>query len=427
MTDEGTIAHDEPVISDTGSLPGRLGLSPNLWRLAAVIAIAQFATSLWRWEFGIFLEGFLEPWQIGLVFSIATFTGLIGSVSSGYIADFIGRKWTISIGFLPIVIGLFSMSFFPLWPLVAVQYGLVWFGMSTARLMSRAIPADEIAADDGANPARRLMMVMMPLWFVDAIGPTVGAFLLSSGYQSGNLHFIASICAFITFLSAVLLLKESLGTEVIRKARTGPKISLRKFGRSFWLLAVGMIGFVFSWASSIPFIGNLSVGPWAVDTVTYGLTWSLFSITSALFMYPGSLLADRNLKATLFAGVLGNALVFLWFSQGSGVVMLYIINLAWAIPFVLWTGSVKSIIVLVVSEEVKGRALGTYDLLMGVVAMSAQVFGATVWEFSGSLRVVYGVAGFIALATSVLVFVLLRFIDIPNHAKDSIDAVPERI
>jgi MFS family permease len=395
--------------------------------LAAVIAIAQFATALWKWEFGIFLEGFLEPWQIGLVFSIATFTGLIGSVGSGYIADFIGRKWTISIGFLPIVIGLFTMSVFPIWPYVAIQYGLVWFGMSTARLMARAIPADEIAADDGANPARRLMMVMMPLWFVDALGPLTGTALLSSGYQSGNLHFIASICAFITFLSSVLLLKESLGSEVIRKARAGPKISLRNFGRSFWLLALGMIGFVFSWSSSIPYVGNISVGPWGVDTVTYGLTWSLFSITSALFMYPGSLLADRNLKKTLFAGVFGNALIFLWFSVGSGVVMMYILNFAWAIPFVLWTGSVKSIIVLVVSEEVKGRALGTYDLLMGFISMMGQVFGATVWEFSGSLRVTYGVAGLIALATSLLVLVLLRYIRIPNHAKDQIDAVPERL
>ena len=396
MTDERPIAHE---LSDAGSRPGRLGLSPNLWRLAAVIAIAQFATALWKWEFGIFLEGFLEPWQIGLVFSI-------------------------SIGFLPIVIGLFTMSFFPIWPYVAIQYGLVWFGMSTARLMARAIPADEIAADDGAKPARRLMMVMMPLWFVDALGPTVGAFLLSSGYQSGNLHLLGSFCAVITFVSSAILLRESLGTEVIKKARSGPKVSLRKFGRSFWLLAFGMIGFVFSWASSIPFVGNLSVGPWGVDTVTYGLTWSLFSLTSALFMYPASSLADRNLKATLLVGVLGNALVLLWFSIGSGAFWLYVINFVWAIPFVLWTGSVKSIIVLVVSEEVKGRALGTYDLLMGVVMMTAQFVGASIWEISGSLRVVYGVAGIVALCTSVLIFVLLRFIHIPENNKlvaDSVD------
>jgi hypothetical protein len=289
--------------------------------------------------------------------------------------------------------------------------------MSTARLMASAIPADEIASDDGSNPARRLMMVMMPLWFVDALGPLTGSFLLSTGYQSGNLHFIASMAAIVTFFSSIILLKESLGRDVIQKARSGPKISLRKLGRSFWLLALGMIGFNLAWSSSIPYLGNLSVGPWNVDTVTYGLTWSLFSLTSAIIMYPASLLADRNLKVTLLAGVIGNALILLWFSQGSGAIMMYVINFVWAIPFVLWAGSVKSIIVLVVSEEVKGRSLGTYDLLMGFVGMTGQILGAAIWEFSGSLRVVYGVAGLIALATSVLVFVLLRFIHIPNNTR----------
>ncbi len=397
---------------------GWLGLSSNLWRLAAVIAIAQFSTALWKWEFSIFLEGFLAPWQIGLVFSIATFTGLIGSISSGYIADFIGRKWTISLGFLPIVIGLYTMSVFPIWPYVAVQYGLVWFGMSTARLMASAFPADEISSGNGRNPARLMMMVMMPLWFVDALGPLTGSFLLSSGFQSGNLHFIGSIAAIGTFVSSIVLLRESLGIEVIRKARAGPKISVRKLGRSFWILVIGMIGFNLSWSSSIPYLGNLSVGPWNVDTITYGLTWSLFSLTSALIMYHASVLADRNLKATLFAGVFGNAIIFLWFSQGSGALMMYLINFAWAIPFVLWMGSVRSINVLIVSEEVKGRALGTYDLLMGIVGMVGQIFGATVWEISGSLRVVYALAGILAMVSAVLLAFLLRYIQIPKNSEN---------
>ncbi len=61
IKDEGT-ADEQMIEADLSSRPSRLGLSPNLWRLAAVIAIAQFSTSLWKWEFGIFLEGFLEPW-----------------------------------------------------------------------------------------------------------------------------------------------------------------------------------------------------------------------------------------------------------------------------------------------------------------------------------------------------------------------------
>ncbi|MCK5264814.1 MAG: hypothetical protein KAR03_04340 [Candidatus Thorarchaeota archaeon] len=404
---------------DNNSKPGFLGLSSNLWRLAAVLAIAQFSTALWKWEFSIFLEEFLQPWQMGVIFSTATFMGLIASIFSGYLADFIGRKRTIALGFIPISIGLLTLSYFPIWPFIPIQYGLVWFGMSTSRLMSRAIPADEIAADDGLKPARRLMMVMMPLWFVDGLGPLAGTLLFSMGYQSSDLHLIGGLLGILTFVSAMILIKESLDSEIIRKARAGPKIAIRNLGRSFWLLVVGMIGFSFAWMMAIPLLGNLCVGPWGVDRITYGLTWSLFSIVAAIIMYPASILADRNLKATLVAGTIGTGIIFLWFSLGSGALMMYLVNFLWAIPFVLYIGAEGSLIVLVVSEEIKGRALGTYQLLMMIIGMAAQIVGVMIWEITDSLRFVYTIAGITMLASSALLIVILMFIKIPKNSNEA--------
>ena len=404
---------------DENAKPGFLGLSSNLWRLAAVLAIAQFSTALWKWEFSIFIEGFLDPWQMGVIFSSATFTGLIASIFSGYLADFIGRKKTIALGFIPIAIGLFTLSYYPIWPFIPIQYGLVWFGMSTSRLMSRAIPADEIAADDGLKPARRLMMVMMPLWFVDGLGPLTGSVLFSLGYQSSDLHLIGAILAILTFVSALVLLRESLDSEIIKKARTGPKIAFRNLGRSFWLLVIGMIGFSFAWMMAIPLLGNLCVGPWGVDRITYGLTWSLFSIVAAIIMYTASILADRNLKATLLAGTLGTGIIFLWFSLGTGALMMYLVNFLWAIPFVLYIGAEGSLIVLVVSEETKGRALGTYQLLMMIIGIVAQFVGVMIWDITGSLRFVYSIAGITMLASSALLFVILMFVKIPKNFNEA--------
>ena len=415
--------HDSDLLNKTkvadAAKPGFLGLSSNLWRLAAVLAIAQFSTALWKWEFSIFLESFLEPWQMGVIFSSATFTGLIASIFSGYLADFIGRKRTIALGFIPISIGLLTLSYFPIWPFIPIQYGLVWFGMSTSRLMARAIPADEIAADDGLKPARRLMMVMMPLWFVDGLGPLAGSILFGYGFQSSDLHLIGAFLAILTFVSAIVLLRESLGSEIIKKARAGPKIAIRNLGRSFWLLVIGMIGFSFSWMMAIPLIGNLCVGPWGVDTITYGLTWSLFSIVTAIIMYPASIIADRNLKATLIAGTIGNGIIFFWFSLGTGALMMYLINFLWAIPFVMYIGAEGSLIVLVVSEETKGRALGTYQLLMMIIGMIAQLIGVMIWEITDSLRFVYSVAGITMLASSVLLVAILMFIRLPKNSNDA--------
>lgn len=60
-----------------------LGLSPNLWRLALVLAITQFSIGLWKWEYGVFLETIFEPWQIGITFSIIPLSHLLGSILAG--------------------------------------------------------------------------------------------------------------------------------------------------------------------------------------------------------------------------------------------------------------------------------------------------------------------------------------------------------
>jgi MFS family permease len=380
------------------------------------MAFSQLSISIWSWQFSIFLEGFLEPWQMGIIFSTATFLGVLAGYFTGFIGDLLGRRWSVAIGFIPVAVGLTLLSFIPFWPLVIMQYGLVWFGMMSVRITGSAIPADEVSAEGNQNPARKLMVVMMPLWFFDALGPLTGSFLLSLGYQSDTLHRIGAIVAIFAFFSAILLIKESLSSDIIDKARQGPKVSFRQLGREFWLMVVGMVGFSFAWNLSIRYIGNLSVGPWGVDEITYGLTWTAFSLMSALIMYPASKLADKNLRGTLLAAVIGNGLVFLWFAYGSGAPMLYLLNIVWAIPFVLWNGSEKGILVLCVSDEVKGRALGTYRSIMAGTGILGQVIGATIWELSDNIRLVWQTAGIWMLMTSVVLFFILRQISTSEKA-----------
>ena len=114
-----------------------LGLNMNLWRLALVTGVAQFSMSLWAWEFTIFLQKDvgLVPWQIGAAMSIGTLAMIIGYMASGIISDFIGRKNTMVVSFIPIALGLFGMWYNPTWPFVAFEYGIVYFGF----------PRDELA------------------------------------------------------------------------------------------------------------------------------------------------------------------------------------------------------------------------------------------------------------------------------------------
>jgi MFS family permease len=369
-----------------------LGLSGNLWRLAGVTGIAQFCMSLWAWQFGIFLAGVVEKWQIGLTFSIGTFAMILGYAVSGTVADFIGRKNALSFSFIPMFFGLFFLRFFPVWPLIPIEYGVTSFGWAFVIIMSRAIPADEIAQSDGENSARVFNMTLLPAFLVDGISPIIAAILLDIGYVAGDLHLLASLGALVAIIANTRIVKESLGKDLMQKAKSGPIISFRGLGRNFWIFTFGMFGFVFIGNLAFPYLGNLVVGDWGLSESTYGFAWSAYSFTSVILMYNVSGLADRNVRVALIFAVWSTAVIVGLFASGSGVVELIILNIVWAAPLVIWTGAENSLAVNGVSDEMKGRALGTYQFMMSSTRLFGAFFGAVLWDYFGSLRIVFSIA-----------------------------------
>ena len=372
-----------------------LGLNMNLWRLALVTGLAQFSMSLWGWEFSIFLEMdvMLAKWQIGLAFSTGTFAMILGYMASGVISDFIGRKNTMVISFIPMTIGLLGMWLNPIWPLVALEYALNQFGWASILVITAAIPADEIVADGGTNSARTFTMVLLPAFVVDGLSPILGGIMLDSGYSASHLHIIAAIGSIAALIATALFVRESLTKEVISKARSGAIITFRGLGKDFWKFVLGISGFIFFLRSAVPYLGNLVVGEWNVSPAFYGYAWSFYSITSAVILYSAGTLADRNVKVAQIIALLGNALIVLVFSLVKGFLYLVILNALWSLPVALWIGAENTIVAGSVSEEKKGRALGTYRYALSLIALFAYSFGAYIWELRGSLRVVYYFAG----------------------------------
>jgi MFS family permease len=374
------------------SASGFLGLNRSLWRLAIVTGIAQFSISLWSWEFGIFIETFLEPWQMGLLFSISTIASLLGYFLSGAIADLIGRKRTMVFAFIPIAIGLLALASYPVWPVIPLEYALVMFGWSFILIMSRAIPADEIERKGSHNAARTFTMILLPAFLVDGISPAVGATLLGAGFVAGDLHLIAACGAVIACLATIVFIRESLGGEIIERAKRGPVISFRRLGSNFWKLAVGMVGFIFFFNAALAYYGNLVVGEWGLSETWFGYAWSGFSISMVLLMHTISGHVDRHLKKALFVAVLANGLVIGVFSLSGGVWTLLLLNFVWAIPVVMWIGAERTLVVQDVDEENKGRALGTYQFITSSTNLLAAPFGALIWTITGSLRTLWALA-----------------------------------
>ena len=378
-------SHEAIIRDNSDSKNDYYGLSPRLWRLAIVTGIAQFSVSIWTWQFGIYAAGIVEEWQLGFIYTVGTLLTLAGYLLAGTISDMFGRRASLVFSFVPLCAGLILLFSFPMWPWFLPFYGLTMFGWSFILIISRAVPADEI--DENSKDSVRIFgMVLMPAFLIDGLSPLIGAFMLNSGFDQRGFLLLGFFGGIVAAIAAFLVIQESLEDVVKEKARAGPMIAIRGLGRKFWIFTFSMMGFYFFFNAALPFYGNLAVEEWGIDTATFGLTWSAFSITSSLFMYKITGIADRNVRAALVISLLVNSVIMLIIGLADGIVLMFLLNIIWALFVAVWIGAERSLIIEDVKEEMKGRAMGTYSMFSMSTSIFAVNFGTWVWTSYGGLR-----------------------------------------
>ncbi len=392
------------------------GLTTNLWRLALVIGVGQFSMSVWTWQFGIFIETLIEPWQMGLTFTASSIAGIIGVPFSGYVSDFIGRRKTLLVAYIPMAIGLFLLFSFPVWPLLPFFYGLAQFGWSFVVIMARAAPADQIAKDNGRDAAKTFSMVLLPAFAVDGLSPLFASILLIYGVPQRDLLLLGAMGTIIAFIASYIFVRETLSDSIQEKARTGSIIAIRGLGRDFWILAGGIVGSSFAFGMSFSYLGNLVTIDWGVSTAEWGIIWSFSSLCIAGFSYYGGKLADKNVKPALWISMLLNAVAIATLALGSGFEILLILNILWAFPIVVWIGSERVLIVHGVGEEMKGRAFGTYQVVISLVQIIAMNLGAWIWTTFDSLRLMYLISTWIMIISLLPLAIALHSINMKNNS-----------
>ncbi|MFW9909967.1 MAG: MFS transporter [Candidatus Thorarchaeota archaeon] len=405
------LVRSEEAILSSGLSTRRTFLSLNsvLWRLALVTGIAQLSVSIWIWQFALTLESFLPPFEIGLTFAVGSLAALLGYPLSGILADKIGRKNSLVISFIPQIAGILLLFLFPLWPLVLFAYGLQSFGWSFVLVISRAIPADEINLDSGTDATRKMTMVLMPSFVVDGISPILAVILLYSGFALPSLLLIGVLAAVFAMLFSATQIKETL----VNATEPAPKMqitdTLRSLGRSFWKFTAAMVGYYLAWGMAIPYIGILSVRECGVSLEVYGIASSVFSLASVSMMYTLSGIAGKRTKSGLVISLAGNSVVMTALGLGSEAWLLILLNMLWAAPIVVWIATEVILTVNGVPSNMKGRALGIYQLAISITGLMAAPVGAYIWTYSGSLRFLWVVSGILAISfTSVAWWVLKR-------------------
>jgi len=402
-----------------------LGLNSVLWRLASVVAVAQFGWSIWYWQFSVFLAKNVDEWQIGIVLASGTVATLLGYPISGALSDLMGRKKTMLLSFVPISAGLALLAMRPEWPLVVFEYALAAFGWSFIMVVERAMAADVVIEDKGRDSARTFSMIIAPAIFVDGLAPLVASGLLVWGLTQDMLISIGAVTSLLALVIAPRVLRETLTEQTMDRARAGSKVPIRSFGLNYWKTILGMAGFYFASGMTLSYFGNLFVDEWYLDLPTFGLTWTAFSFTQALLTYTVSGLADRNLRASLFLAVLGNWFLIGVSGVGGGVALAFAVNMTSAPLMILWMGAENSIIAANVTEEAQGRAMGVYNLLLNSLNIIAAPLGAMLWISTGSLRSVFIITT-IASAPLLLVlgFILRGITAHPSSQESEIAVTP---
>jgi len=385
-----------------------LGLNSSLWRVALVAGIAQLSASIWTWQFAISLESFLLPWQIGVIFAAGTLAGLCGYTLSGSLADIVGRKKALVLSFIPQLMGLLLLYLIPVWPFIIIAFSLQYFGWSFVLVITRAIPADEITADINPRTTRKITMVMLPAYVVDAISPILAVLLLQSGFQIESLLLAGVVAASIAMLLSAVYVRDSNPPVVDAIEEQVAKNPIKKLGKSFWKFTFAMLGYYTAWGMAIPYLGILSVKEWGISLDMYGLISSVFSLVTVLLMYNLSGLAGRKTRLGLSISLIFNSLIMVAVGFGSGVFLLLLLNIVWAAPILVWTATEGVLMVNGVPPELRGTAIGIFSSTTSATGLFAAPLGAIVWSFTGSLRFLWIFSGGLAIGFAVLAWFALK-------------------
>lgn len=415
------VVRTQETILSSGLSTRRTFLSLNnvLWRLAIVTGIAQLSVSIWVWQFAITLETFLLPIQIGFTFAVGSLAALIGYPISGVLADQIGRKNSLVLSFIPQIVGIILLFLFPVWPLVLIAYGLQSFGWSFVLVISRAMPADELGSDSGAEATRKMTMVLMPSFIVDGISPLLAVFLLYLGLQSQSFLLIGAIAAILAMIFSATKLQETYMPPSEEEAKLPLISTLRSLGRSFWKFTLAMIGFYLAWGMAMPYLGILSINDWGVSLQLYGFTSGAFSLASVTMMYTLSGAAGKRTKSGLVLSLAANSVIMTALGLGSDAWLFVVINMIWAAPFVLWIATEVILTINGVPPLMRGRALGIYQLAVSTSSLIAAPIGAFIWIYFGSLRFLWILSGVLAISFTSVAWWVLKRVKIRLAAKQS--------
>lgn len=333
------------------------------------------------------------PAALGLIEGTADATGSLLKLVSGYVADRIGRLKTLTAlgyGVANVLRPLLGFSG-RWWQVLAIRFGdRVGKGV-------RGSPRDALVASVTPKEIRGYAFGFHHALesFGALLGTVAGYALLSSGMSVRRVIFWSAVPGIFTMLV--------IGFGVQSRA-AAPAPSVVRVGlppvRAFRRLLLAVVTFTLGNSSDAFLLWRArEVG---VSLAATPILWALLHLVRSATATWGGRLSDRRGRSfTITAGWLVYALIYAGFAVSGTTWQVWLLFAVYGAYYGLTEGAQKAMVVDMVPKEWQGRALGAFQMAVGVAALPASAaFGLLYREWGAGAA--FGAGAALALVATII-------------------------
>lgn len=236
------------------------------------------------------------------------------------------------------------------------------------------------------------------------VGPLIAlACLQWLGMPVRQVFLVAAVPGALAVLVAILFVREQAPSAEITARRASPaqgEASSTPLPRGFWFALGPMV--LFTLGNSTDAFLLLRASQLGVPTALVPLLWVALHAVKSAASTPGGALSDRvGRRPLIVAGWALYAAVYAGFALAEAQWHAWALFGLYGLVFGLVEGSEKALVADLVPAEVRGRAFGWYQGLVGAAALPASILFGWVWD-AWSAPVAFGMGAGIALGAAVL-------------------------
>lgn len=359
---------------------------------------------------------------IGFIEGMGETTASMLKLVSGWLSDKLhARKWLAVFGY---ALSAFTKPFFYLGSSWGIVAGVKWLDRVGKGI--RTAPRDALVADSVTKETRGIAFGLQKA--LDSAGAVLGFIIATvvvwvtqknAMYLSRGTFQVIVLCSIIPAILSVISL--AVGSKDVRVGdeRNLPKITLKKLGKPFTLYL--FIVSLFTLGNSSDAFLVLRAQSLGVSVIGIFLMLALFKLVYSITSVPAGGLSDSiGRRKIIIFGWLIYAVLYLGFAfagKGWQVALLYVV---YGLYYGLAFGTASAFVADLVPSEMRGTAYGTYNAVIGLLALPASSIAGILWQGVGGWHGFGPSAPFLFGGTvSLIACMLMAFVMPEPHGEKS--------